>query len=213
MQVNERIGLLGGTFDPVHNGHLQIAETALTALSLDRILFIPAAVPPHKPDRVITPFSTRVDMLQLALKGRQQMELTGIEESLPKPSYTIDTIRELQRLNGDTDYFYCIGLDAFLEIDTWKSYHSLLSSIHFIVVLRSGYLSSSIDSFLQQLGYQRDQESWINSRSSKRIYFIAKEITDVSSSLIRDYIKKNRSIRELLPESVADFIKKRRLYR
>lgn len=213
MGTKERIGLLGGTFDPVHNGHLQIAETALTSLSLNQILFIPAAVPPHKPDRVITPFSVRVDMLRLALQGRQQMELTRIEESLPKPSYTIDTIRELQRLNPDPDYFYCIGLDAFLEIDTWKSYSSLLNSIHFIVVLRSGYLTSSIDLFLQQLGYQHEGEYWINNRSTRRIYFISKEIVDVSSSMIRDYIKKNRSIRQLLPGIVADYIKNSRLYR
>ncbi len=204
---------MGGTFDPVHNGHLQIAETALTSLSLDRILFIPAAVPPHKPDRVITPFSIRVDMIQLALKGRQQMELTRIEETLPKPSYTIDTIRELQKLNNDPDYFYCIGLDAFLEIDTWKSCSALLNRINFIVVLRSGYLISSIDLYLQQLGYRHDGESWKNNRSSKRVYFISKEIADVSSSLIRGYVKKNKSIHQLLPGNVADYIKDRQLYR
>lgn len=209
----KRIGLLGGTFDPVHKGHLQIADKAAQYLNLDTVLFIPAAVPPHKPDLAVTSYSHRVRMIELALEDMAGMEISTIEQSLPTPSYTIDTLKAIKQSGKQEELFYIVGLDAFLEIDTWKSYATLLKIVNFIVLSRSGYHHTPLERFLQNHGYLKEKKGWCNGTSGKRIFFLVKEIMDVSSSMIRSLIQSNEDIHPFLPGSVAQYIEENGLYR
>ena len=211
--MKKQVGLLGGTFDPVHNGHLQLADAAIRKLKLDKVLFIPAAIPPHKPDWTITSYSHRAKMIELALTGRAGMEISTIEQSLPTPSYTIDTLATLEKAKKNEDYYFITGLDAFLEIDTWKSYKKLLYGVNFIVVARSGYDHTFLARFLQNLGYIKDKKSWRTPRSGKCLLFLEEEIIDIPSSRIRALIQRNKDIKPFLPESVVRYIGENGLYR
>ena len=114
--TTRKIGLLGGTFDPIHYGHLQLAESALVECKLDKVVFIPSALPPHKNGAVITSFRHRLAMLSLAGQGFNGFECNAIEGDLPKPSYTIDTLRELlKHYKSDCQLYFMIGADAFLD--------------------------------------------------------------------------------------------------
>lgn len=205
--------MLGGTFDPVHKGHLQLADEAAQYLNLDTVLFIPAAVPPHKPDRAVTSYSHRVRMIELALVDMTGMEISTIEQDLPTPSYTIDTLRAIKQAGKQEELFYIVGLDAFLEIDTWKSYAALLKSVNFIVLSRSGYHHTPLERFLQNLGYLKEKKGWCNVMSGKQIFFLVKEIMDVSSSMVRSLVQSNEDIHPFLPGSVAQYIQENGLYR
>lgn len=205
--------MLGGTFDPVHKGHLQLADEAAQYLNLDTVLFIPAAVPPHKPDRAVTSYSHRVRMIELALVDMTGMEISTIEQDLPTPSYTIDTLRAIKQAGKQEELFYIVGLDAFLEIDTWKSYAALLKSVNFIVLSRSGYHHTPLERFLQSIGYLKEKKGWRNVMSGKQIFFLVKEIMDVSSSMVRSLVQSNEDIHPFLPGSVAQYIQENGLYR
>jgi len=211
-ESNNRVGLLGGTFDPVHNGHLQLAEVAARKLQLAKVLFIPAAVPPHKPDQRVTSYLHRARMIELALADIDGMEISTIEQFMPTPSYTIDTLMALKGMAGGEDFFYITGQDSFLEIDTWKSYDSLLQSVNFIVIARSGYQHRSIEIFLHNLGYLRDVEGWLNPAFGKRLFFIEEEVVDVSSSKIRALTLTCDERYSFLPESVCQYIQENDLY-
>jgi len=116
----QKIGLLGGTFDPVHNGHLLLGERVLETYRFDKLLFIPAANPPHKNEAVVCDVGHRLQMLKLAIAGKRRFELSEIEISREKVSYTFDTIQELKRQNGGRVlYHFIIGFDALSEIETW----------------------------------------------------------------------------------------------
>ena len=132
--TTSRIGLLGGTFDPVHTGHLQLAEAALREGNLDQVLFIPSASPPHKVGTPITSFAHRLAMLELVSKRNPRFACSGIEGDLPAPSYTIDTLRVLGGLfPEETKFFFIIGIDAFLDFATWKSYRDILRLVNIVI--------------------------------------------------------------------------------
>ena len=138
----QKIGLLGGTFDPVHNGHLAVANHVQLALKLDSILFIPAALPPHKPGhddgREISSFIHRLTMLEKAIVKNSSFAVSDIEGKRSSPSYSIDTIKILiSQIGKQADLFFIIGLDAFLEIDTWKHYKDLPDLVNFVVISRA----------------------------------------------------------------------------
>ena len=213
--MNPRIGLLGGTFDPVHNGHLQIAEIAKDFCDLQEVWFIPTAVPPHKNLRAIASFSHRTHMVQLALAGRHDFKLSTIEASLPEPSYTIDTLRYLHTHAGSArDFFFIIGADAFLDITTWKSYRHVLQATHFVILDRTGYDSSNVKELINRLGYEPDDsaQTWYHASFQKNIFSPAIPIVDISSSDIRQSIKKKTPVTQAVPPAVLDYIQMHRLY-
>jgi len=198
-----KIGILGGTFDPIHFGHLFIAQTALDRLGLNKIIFIPTGKPPHKKERLITDSYNRIDMLNLATKSNPQFEISFIEINRDKTSYTIDTIKELQLNYGeDTDIYFITGTDAFIDIETWKEYKELLSIAKFIVmtrqILNSELLDEKIELFIKKYG--------------ANITKIEIPTLDISSTDIRRRMKEGNSIKYLLPESVEKYILKNRLY-
>ncbi len=212
--MTRRIGLLGGTFDPIHIGHLQLAEQALSECRLFKILFIPAANPPHKPRYEVVNFKHRVNMVRIALTGRQNFQLSELEAVLPAPSYTIDTLTFLKNnQKKDEEFYFIIGEDAFLEIDSWKSYEKLLSLTHFIVCGRGGYSPEYFHLFAQNLGYTSDGGEWCHAKRENKIIFLPQATKNISSTAIRERIRKNMSLKGIVPQDVVNYIQKYRLYR
>lgn len=216
--TSKKIGLLGGTFDPVHYGHLQLAESALTECGLDKVVFIPAAEPPHKNSTAITSFGHRLAMLELATSGLKGFECNAIEGLLPKPSYTIDTLRVLQRhyrkaYHNNYQLYFMIGADAFLDILSWKSHQDVLRSVHIILSHRKGYMGERLADLLRKLGYKASQNLWRAAGGKKDIYILEKTPSEQSSSGIRAMISKGQSVERFLPPSVMLYIEKNKLYR
>lgn len=217
-----RVGLLGGTFDPVHNAHIEIAEAARSLCGLDEVVFIPAFVPPHKSAHDITPFSHRANMIQLAISGRPGLKLSTIEANLPAPSYTIDTLRYFQAESHDTELFFIIGSDAFMDVTTWKSYRQLLTAVHFIILGRAGCDGQDAEGLIKGLGYKPEEVSppqslrtWRHLSCDKKIFFPFAPslfISDVSSSQIRQDIKSNLSVAGVLAAPVSIYINQHCLY-
>jgi nicotinate-nucleotide adenylyltransferase len=213
--LKPRIGLLGGTFDPVHNGHLQIAEIARDYCDLQEVKFIPTAVPPHKNLQAIASFNHRAQMIQLALAGRTDFKLSTIEASLPEPSYTIDTLHYFHsQTKNTTDFYFIIGADAFLDITTWKSCQHVLQATHFVVLNRAGYDSLKVKELIKRLGYEPDDSSqiWQHSTLLKKIFFPAMPIMNISSSDIRQDIKENKPVTTAVPTAVLNYIQTHNLY-
>ncbi|UCE83930.1 MAG: nicotinate-nucleotide adenylyltransferase [Deltaproteobacteria bacterium] len=210
------IGIMGGTFNPVHLGHLRAAEEVAESLKLARVIFIPAAKPPHKSEGKIVPFKDRYRMLELALGGNPLFELSDLEHRRPGKSYSVETLTQLSSQLREELYFL-VGLDAFLELPTWKSYRELFSLCHFVVVARPGYSPTSLDKMLQtQVSDKYSSDSQVQGfvhPSFHSVYYREVTLLDISSSNIRDLLAKGCSVRYLLPEKVEDYIHKQGLYR
>jgi nicotinate-nucleotide adenylyltransferase len=220
-----RIGLFGGTFNPFHLGHLEVARDVQTGLALDKIIFIPAALPPHKAPGWIADAEDRLAMLRLALADRPSFLTSDVELQRKGPSYTIDTVHYYgSRYHDKGELFLIIGLDAFLEIDTWKSYKALFKSIQMVVMSRpsaedpdaEGY-QPQIEAYLQSTissGYRYvpDRACFSHAFYQPVIPFAVSPMA-ISATQIRDRIKDNQSIKLLVPEGVAAYINQRGLYR
>jgi len=208
-----RVGLLGGTFDPVHYGHLQLAESAMEEYRLDKVIFIPAAQPPHKNCASVTSFQHRLAMLTLAVQGLKGFECNSIEGKLPKPSYTIDTLQALRKqYQDDCRLFFMIGADAFLDILSWKSYLKILQSVNIILSQRKGYKSEQLADLIKMLGYKKIDRYWSDTNCKKDIYILERTPDKQSSSGIRAMIGKGESVQPFLPKNVIDYIQENKLY-
>lgn len=198
-----RIGLMGGTFDPIHYGHLVTAEGARVEFALDKVFFVPSGRPPHKPADEVTPAEHRYLMTVLATLGNPYFEVSRLDIDRPGPSYTVETIEEARRLWGPSaQLFFITGADAILEILTWKDPERLLSSCHFIAATRPGYDLGRLEGAIGDL--------W--RRFSHRIHVVQVPAMSISSSDIRERVRRGYPIRYLVPEAVADYIYKYRLY-
>ena len=144
----ERIGLLGGTFNPVHSGHLKAAEIVQKRILLDKILFIPSYLPPHKDTAEVASPSHRLKMVEIALRGFSQFIPNSVEIDAKEKSYSIITINRIKKLHPKSWIFFILGVDAFLEIDTWKDHERLLEQCFFVVISRPGYLLDKANKIL-----------------------------------------------------------------
>ena len=208
----ERIGVFGGTFDPVHNGHMQLANRAIQEVKLTKLLFVPAASPPHKHE-IIASFKHRIAMLELVCKGSKHFLCSSIEAELPKPSYTVDTLTELKtHYPIGTELYFIIGGDAFLDLLTWKSYNKILSMVKIIISPRVGYSNHRLHTFLSSLGYTRIGENWQGKKRQKDIILLSKSPQNSCSSSIRDVIAQEGDTTLLLPQKVASYIQENSLY-
>ena len=192
-----RIGILGGTFDPIHLGHLIIAQEALAQCCLDRVLFVPSADPPHKRVADVVPAEARARMVALALDRQPRFELCRIELERTGKSYTVETLRQLRRkLGSGIEFYLIIGADNALEMSTWCDPHGVLDLAHVMVMGRSGFLPDDIDN-----------------RIAARMRFLDTPLLEISSTQIRSRIRTGRPIRYWVPDTVAQFIETHRLYR
>jgi nicotinate-nucleotide adenylyltransferase len=210
----KRIGLLGGTFDPVHYGHLELAGKAMEEFGLVKVLFLPTASPPHKRVDSVVSFEHRVEMIRLAIKDNDRFSLLEIESNIPAPNYTIDTLSVLlQKSGSEQEFVFIIGIDAFLDIHLWKNHERVLSTIHFIIAARAGYRQNELLDYLKLLNYKKNGNHWCHSKSLKKIYYLDCDITDVSSSEVRMKLGAGESLEKVVPPSVIQYINNCKLYR
>jgi nicotinate-nucleotide adenylyltransferase len=197
-----RIGVLGGTFDPPHIGHLWLGALAADALDLDRVLFMPAAKPPHKGDRLVSRATDRLLMTRLAVQPDSRFDLSVLEMERPGPSYTIDSVMELKRLTPDAEMYLVMAADSLAQIDTWREPDRLLDEIEWVVGPRSGSDIPDRPALEERFGER-----------AARIHLLTGPSLDVSSSEIRRRVAAGHTIRYLVPRDVEELIIDRELYR
>ena len=220
-----RIGLFGGTFNPIHNGHLWAAVEVKNGFNLDQIYLIPAAVPPHKTPGTVANADDRLQMINLAIADLSGIMVADVELRRPGLSYTIDTVRYFKRtLKKGSRIFLMMGLDAFLEINTWKSYQELLEQIAFIIIARP------TGAYLNALQGRKILEDYFKSglaanyhlaaggdyylaEEKQPIYFCDVNAPDISSTIIRRKVKEKKAIENWVPLPVAKYIQLKGLYR
>lgn len=208
-----KTGLLGGTFDPIHYGHLALAEAAGKLCDLSEIVLIPAAVPPHKQHRVITDFSHRFAMLTAGVEAYPDLHVSSIEQLLPKPSYTIDTLEYLKLHSvGEVEFYFITGADSFFDIQSWKRYRNVLQTCNFIVFTRNGNKNKKLHTLLEQLEYNKNDTAWYNKKNNKFIYTPVHSLPVVSSSDIRKRLARNKVVNNLIPKKVREYIARHELY-
>lgn len=200
--TTHKIAVMGGTFDPIHYGHLVTAEAVMHEYQIDRVLFIPSGQPPHKAGKSVTPAEHRYLMTLLATETNPNFFSSRIEIDREGYTYTIDTIRELKKANPDTEIYFITGADAFSEILTWKDPEVLLSSCHFVAATRPGYSRKKA----------APQIEAIVNRHTNRLHYIEVPSLTISSSDIRSRVREGRPIKYLLPETVENYIYKHGLY-
>lgn len=209
-----KVGIFGGTFDPVHVGHLRAAEEVREIFSLERIYFVPVLVPPHKDKHRITRVDDRLTMVKRAMRGNQRFRLSQIEIKRGGISYSIDTIETFEKRFGDP--YYLIGVDAFAEINTWHRYMELFYHTHFIVMIRPGeHKAKGLMIFPPEVRKQMEvvKEGTFQHISGKRVYLQAITQLDISATRIRTFLHDEKSIRYLVPTQVENYINNRGLYR
>jgi nicotinate-nucleotide adenylyltransferase len=206
-------GIFGGTFDPIHIGHLRVAEEIREIFSLEKIYFVPGGIPPHKRRRKITVAEERVRMVKAALKGNRFFQISEIETKRSGPSYTIDTLKAFKKRFDEV--YFIIGIDAFSQIDTWHLYRELFYHTNFIVMTRPSGKQQAILEMLPtdvRKEIRKSNDAMCAHRSGRKIYLHDITQIDISSTKIKELLKKHRSIRYLVPASVEKIITERGLY-
>lgn len=224
-----RIGIFGGTFNPIHYGHLISANEILERFFLDKVIFVPVAQPPHKRSEGLLDARHRWMMAILATLSHSRLEVSDLEIQRGGQSYSINTIEEIKRFSSpDTELLFITGCDAFMEISTWKDVDRLLKSCHFIVTSRPGYKTDSLMGMLSETVAPLYHDLFFNEAgrdpitrcprievvsSPCFIYLVEIPAMDLSSSEIRRRIAEGRTIRYLVPWSVEEYVIKNGLYR
>jgi len=201
MQAKKSLGIMGGTFDPIHYGHLVTAEGVRHQFRLEKVIFVPTGKPPHK-DREITNPYDRLAMTRLAVASNPHFEVSDIEVKKTEVSYTIDTIKQMRELYPSSRLYFITGADAILEILTWRNIEKLLSMCCFIAATRPGYNLQNLEQKLKGLP----------ERFMRKIFSIVVPALAISSTDIRERVREGRPIKYLLPETVERYIKEHGLY-
>jgi len=197
-----RVGILGGTFDPIHYGHLMAAEEARVALQLARVLFVPAGHPPHKLGQPVSPVQDRIDMVERAIADNPAFALSRVDADRPGPSYSVEMVRRLRdRYGADTDLYFIIGMDSLIDLPRWHRPAELIDLCRLVVLPRPGY-TPDLERLIQQLP-----------GLAGRVIFLDVPPVGIASSDIQRRVREGRSIRYQVPEAVAAYIRERGLYR
>lgn len=198
-----RVGMLGGTFDPVHYGHLAVAEDCRAQLGLDEVLFVPAGGPPHKQGRAISPARDRLAMVELAIADNPRFRLSRIDVERPGLSYSVDTVQTLQaRLGPEARIFFIIGADSLADLPRWRDPDRLAALCQIVAVNRPGYPMLDLVTLEEAIPDAR-----------RRIIQLATPGVDVSATQLRQRVAEGRPIRYLVPDAVRAYIQEHRLYR
>ena len=189
----KKIGIFGGSFDPVHNGHIKLAVLALKQFNLNTVIFVPAKLAPHKHKSFATA-KNRLAMLKLALNSYKYFKISSFELNQKKTTYTYQTLSHFKKIFKHEKLLFLIGSDSLDELTTWKNPDKIISQCH-ILAAKRGNLSFKIPSFAKD-----------------SVSFLRKTIPEISSTKIRDKVKENKSIRTLVPPKVAQYIKNNKIY-
>jgi nicotinate-nucleotide adenylyltransferase len=215
----ETTGLFGGTFDPIHLGHLRAASEVRRLTRLDRILFIPSFLPPHKTSGASASSADRLRMVELACRRRAGFEASPIEVEAHEKSYSILTLRRVRALAPGARLFFILGVDAFLDIGTWREYERVLEECFFIVTGRPGFeldrargvLGGRLQGTIGTLEAAGNLAGPVPPRT--KVILLPIRALDVSSTAVRDRIRRGRSVDGLVPRAVAAYIREHKLYR
>lgn len=194
-------GILGGSFDPIHNGHLMLAQEVRDRLQLEKVIFIPAYVAPHKIGQSFASAADRFAMTRLAVEGINDFSVSDVELKRGSISYTVDTMLELQELYPRQEFYFIVGADSVPQLRTWKRVEELFSLVKFAVVYRPGY-EDVLERAREDFGVL-----------AERLVMVHATEYDVSSTVIRQRVQAGQSIRDMVPAAVAEYIGKNGLYR
>ncbi len=199
-----RIGVFGGTFDPVHLGHLILAEQCREQAQFDEVWFVPAARPPHKVERTLTRFDQRAEMLALAIAGQPAFRINELEKDRPGPSYTADTLAQLRQAHPEHEFWLLIGSDSVSDLPLWRDPGRIISQAGLIVAGRPGHAIPDAEQLRAMLR--------ITEESTLRYQAVNSPLIDISSRDLRRRVQLGRSIRYLVPRAVECYIREKRLY-
>jgi len=211
------IAIMGGTFNPIHLGHLRVAEEAREYLNIDKVIFIPTFIPPHKNNGSLISPEDRLEIARLAAKDNPDFQVSDMEIKRGGRSYTVETLQTLQKEMPDVELSFIVGTDLFNEITMWCEYERLFELTNFIVVARRGYPVKKVDEILpnklaKQFTYDTAKNIYVHQKG-KTIAYLATTLMDISASQIRQRIKEGRSVRYLMPHNVERYIFEKKLYR
>ncbi|HET6515962.1 MAG TPA: nicotinate-nucleotide adenylyltransferase [Thermodesulfovibrionales bacterium] len=219
MGIDKKIGIFGGTFNPVHYGHLRAAEEVREKLGFEKILFIPSSSPPLKSSD-LAPADLRYEMTEISIEGNSFFEISDVEERWPGKSYTVNTIETLGNLYPDRAFYLIVGIDSFLDIPSWYKPERLMALTNFVVISRPGFTFSrlaptvpaeeGVFSSLDAGGLDLFQTSL---KSGREVVMLSVTPFPISSTAIRILLRHGRSIKYLLPDAVESFIISHNLYR
>lgn len=197
--IKSKVGILGGTFNPIHLGHISIAKAAVKECGLNKVMLIPTGKPPHKKQQEITPASDRLQMTYLATDGIPFLTVSDLEVKSHEVTYTVDTILQLKKMYPDTEFFYIIGADNIGYIKHWKDAKLLLDGLNIICISRKGY-------DMQREGRILEKEY------GSKLFYIQTELIPISSSDIRRKLKNKEDVKPYLDKRVLEYIYQKGLY-
>lgn len=198
----KKYGIFGGSFNPIHYGHLMICEYIKEEMGLDKVIFIPTGNPPHKDLELSA--KDRYEMVRLAISPNPDFEISDIETTRVKKSYTVDTIRELKKIYKEEKLYFLIGLDSLFQLKTWMKIGDLSQEIEFVVALRPGYLDR------EEVNKEID---FLRENFGTKINLIKTPLYEISSTDLRDRIREGKSLRYLIPKKVLDYIEESGFYK
>jgi nicotinate-nucleotide adenylyltransferase len=215
--TGECVGVLGGTFDPIHEGHRAAGRAAMAALALDRLILVPSHVPPHRPDRPRASGYHRLQMVTLGIADMPGWTASDVELTRGGSSYTFDTLSDLCALEPTSQFFFITGADAFAEVATWRRYPEVLDLAHFVVIARTGTPFAHIRARLPQLATRFVECNGTSPEACRRsafpsIFVVHAATPDVSSTAIRQRLASGASIDGLVPAAVQRYIRDHHLY-
>lgn len=211
-------GLFGGTFDPIHFGHLRAAEEMMEIFKLNRIIFVPSSRPPHKLEAEITSFYHREQMVRMSIEGNANFSFSEVENLRAGKSYSVETVEYiLNKYMENLELYFIVGQDAFEAVTTWKDWEKLLLLCNFAVMTRPGYKNKGLDNiltkeFAARFVYDKEVDGF-KGPTGHAIYFRNTTFLDISSSRIRTMAKTGNSVRYLTPDNVRQYIAKNGIYK
>ncbi len=202
-QLSQKIGICGGTFDPVHTGHLTVAELVRSEFHLDKVLFVPSGMPPHKKNEYVTAPMHRLNMVKAAVRSNANFEAVSIEVERSGYTYTVDTLKQLRLIYpSGTEFFYIIGADVVMDLLTWRNVGEVFTLTNFISLMRPGFKKEDYDEQIKNL-----KQTYNAKISSFEIPLI-----EISSTFIRERVRAGKSIKYLVKEEVEKYIYDNGLY-